>query len=273
MLAITALGHMDGRNRSPGPAPGPVTWSRSAAASGRSAAGLALLQAGGAAASNSPGRLADLVAAHRRPQPDYQAGPQAAAAGATAMIDVSDGLVADLGHVAEASGVAPAIVRRACLAPAICGRGRGLAPTGVTGPSRRRGSCACGLVPGPDSVPDTWTVIGDVRPGAGVLVDSSAWHSARGWDHFRKAGLNRSAVITGHTLSTGRSLAALDITPLMPRHRRERVPRYRALRPAGRPARRVPVRAAVAATRTALESGRQDEADEDTAAAPARWPD
>ena len=46
-----------------------------------------------------------VVAAHRRPEPPYESGPRAAAAGATAMVDVSDGLVADLGHVARASGV------------------------------------------------------------------------------------------------------------------------------------------------------------------------
>ena len=51
----------------------------------------------------------------------------------------------------------------------------------------------------------------------------------------------------------------------MPRHRREHVPLYRALRPAESHARRVPVRAAVAAARTALESGAHDEADDDTA--------
>ena len=50
--------------------------------------------------------LAGLVAAQLRPSPPYPAGPEAALLGATAMIDVSDGLVADLGHVAAASGVA-----------------------------------------------------------------------------------------------------------------------------------------------------------------------
>jgi len=46
-----------------------------------------------------------VVAAHRRPEPPYPAGPAAAVAGATPKIDVSDGLIADLEHVARASGV------------------------------------------------------------------------------------------------------------------------------------------------------------------------
>jgi thiamine-monophosphate kinase len=46
-----------------------------------------------------------LVEAHRRPRARLAEGEAARLAGATAMIDVSDGLVADLGHIATASGV------------------------------------------------------------------------------------------------------------------------------------------------------------------------
>ena len=65
---------------------------------GWSAAGLAVLSRG----FRSP-RV--LVNAHRFPEPPYAVGPLAAKSGATAMIDVSDGLIADARHVAEASGV------------------------------------------------------------------------------------------------------------------------------------------------------------------------
>ncbi len=66
---------------------------------GRSAAGFALLNTGHAAA--DPG----LVEAFLRPTSPLAAGPAACVAGATAMLDVSDGLVKDAGRIAEASGV------------------------------------------------------------------------------------------------------------------------------------------------------------------------
>jgi len=66
---------------------------------GSSAAGLALLRAGRAA--ESP----DLTLAHRRPRARLAEGAAARAAGATAMIDVSDGMAAEVHHLADASGV------------------------------------------------------------------------------------------------------------------------------------------------------------------------
>jgi thiamine-monophosphate kinase len=98
VLSVTALGDLGGRapvTRS-GARPGNVV-----AVAGRlgwSACGLAVLRRGFTAP-------AAAVAAHRRPTPPYAAGPAAADAGATAMCDTSDGLLADAGHIAADSGV------------------------------------------------------------------------------------------------------------------------------------------------------------------------
>jgi thiamine-monophosphate kinase len=72
---------------------------------GSSAAGLEVLRAGRAT------ELPDLALAHRRPRPRLGEGAVARRAGATAMIDVSDGLAADLRHLADASGVGVALDR------------------------------------------------------------------------------------------------------------------------------------------------------------------
>lgn len=98
VIAVTALGDMNGLK--------PVTRAGARAGDlvaiagrlGYAAAGLAVLGRG----FRSPGSV---VAAYRRPEVPYAAGPQAAALGASAMCDVSDGLLRDAQTIAVASGV------------------------------------------------------------------------------------------------------------------------------------------------------------------------
>jgi thiamine-monophosphate kinase len=199
LLAITALGDLAGR--------APVTRSGArpgdavaiAGTLGAAAAGLELLKAGvGPGGSGAvDGSLAGLVRAHRRPSPPYGAGPEAAALGATSMIDVSDGLVADLGHVAEASGV------RFELESARLGA----EPIATVAALRRAAAYLAGrhdkpawlrwiLTGGDDhalvatfppgvALPATWTVVGTVVKGHGISVDGQIWSEAGGWEHFR----------------------------------------------------------------------------------------
>lgn len=68
---------------------------------GRSAAGFALWHN----EISGPGRVEELRRRHLVPEPPYGQGVVAARAGATSMTDVSDGLLADLGHIASASRV------------------------------------------------------------------------------------------------------------------------------------------------------------------------
>ncbi|MGY2085582.1 thiamine-phosphate kinase [Blastococcus sp. SYSU DS0539] len=177
VLSVTALGDLGGRApvlRS-GARPGHVV--ALAGRLGWSAAGLAVLRRG----FTSP--LA-VVNAHRRPTPPYAAGPAAAEAGATAMCDVSDGLVADAGHLAEASGVVVDLDRaalvRACLEPVgplqQVGSALGVDPLAwVLGGGEDHALLA--TFPRKVPLPEGWTAIGVVRqgkPGPGVRVDGEA---------------------------------------------------------------------------------------------------
>jgi thiamine-monophosphate kinase len=79
---------------------------------GGAAAGLLLLRAGPSEAplaeraGLAPAERDALLLRHRRPEPRLAAGRALVAAGVSAMIDVSDGVATDAGHLAEASGVA-----------------------------------------------------------------------------------------------------------------------------------------------------------------------
>jgi thiamine-monophosphate kinase len=196
LLAVTGLGDLQGRDpvRRSGARPGDVI--AVAGPLGRSAAGLALLSSGLA-------EPAELVAAHLRPAPPYDAGPEASALGATAMIDISDGLLADLGHVSDASEVlidiragsldsGPLGAAAAAIAAASADRDR----HGRTAPGAPATALDWVLTGGEDhslaaafppqvTLPSRWSVIGAVREGHGVLVDGQPYQGAPGWDHFR----------------------------------------------------------------------------------------
>ncbi len=215
LLAVTGLGDLAGRApvRRSGAAPG----DRVAVAGplGHAAAGLALLSAG---LSGRPG-AAPLVAAHLRPAPPYPAGPEAARLGATAMIDISDGLLADLGHVAEASGVLIDVATDRlgpgepliAAARAVAGTrrhdspartGRGVTAESADSPRAEAPSLQAlrwVLTGGEDhslvatfgadvALPADWTVIGEVRPGRGVLVDGREWTGPAGTTSRRANG-------------------------------------------------------------------------------------
>ena len=127
-----------------------------------------------------------LVDAYRRPEPPYDAGQEAAEAGATAMIDVSDGLVADAAHLARESGVR-LDVRRDAFAIAeplqAVGAALGADPIQfILGGGEDHPILA--TFPGAASVPPGWLVVGEVLEGEGVTVDGAAYDGPAGWVHF-----------------------------------------------------------------------------------------
>lgn len=180
-IAVTALGDL--RGGAPvlrgGARPGDLV--AYAGRLGFAAAGLTVLSRG----FRTPKVLVD---AYRRPIVAYAAGPAAARMGATSMIDASDGLLADLGHVASASGVGIDVERARLEMP---------------GPLRDVAS-ALGVDPytwiltggddhalvatfPPDAVlTEDWSIVGTVRDTSGVTVDGAAYQGGpAGWDHFR----------------------------------------------------------------------------------------
>lgn len=177
-VSVTALGDLDGRE--------PVLRSGArvgdvvavAGSLGRSAAGLVLLQRG------HGDRAPALVADHRRPKPPCAQGPLAADAGATAMLDLSDGLGRDAGRIARASAVRIELSEPElqpdidALVPAV---GREAARECVLSGGEEHSLLAC--FPAAAPLPAGWRPVGVVTAGEGVTV-----HGQRvlggGWDHF-----------------------------------------------------------------------------------------
>jgi thiamine-monophosphate kinase len=179
VLSITALGDLAGRPPVllAGARPGDLV--AYVGRLGWAAAGFAVLSRG----FRSP---VQVVNAHRRPEPPYAEGVRAAELGATAMTDVSDGLVADLGNIAAASGVRIDL-QSAALQPAsklrdvssalnadpmawVLGGGDDYALVATFGNGTR--------------LPEPWQVIGLVGEGAGVRLDGLPAHQP-GHEHFR----------------------------------------------------------------------------------------
>ncbi len=179
VVSVTALGDLGGR--------APVLRSGARAGSvvavagelGRSAAGYLLWH-------KEIDGFDELRRWHLVPRPPYGQGIAAAQAGALAMTDVSDGLLADLGHIAEASGVAIDLATDA-LAPDVDAVSAAAAAAGVEplalvlagGEDHALVACF------PGAVPAGWRVIGTVADGAPeVLVDGRPWTGSAGWQSF-----------------------------------------------------------------------------------------
>ena len=125
-----------------------------------------------------------LVGAHRVPEPPYEL--VRLATHATSMIDISDGLVSDLGHIAKASGVSINITTAEFEIPE---------PLAAAASAFNGNALEWILTGGEDhafaatfktalDVPSGWTIIGSVESGEPVVTVDGETYSGKGWDHF-----------------------------------------------------------------------------------------
>lgn len=132
-----------------------------------------------------------LVEAYRRPEPPYDAGQVAAEAGATSMVDISDGLLAEAGHVAAASGVSIDVSTSAFEVPEpllAVGQATGADPLQfILGGGDDHALLA--TFPAGTVLPDGWRRVGTVGPAPqggepAVTVDGAPYEGPTGWSHF-----------------------------------------------------------------------------------------
>jgi thiamine-monophosphate kinase len=128
----------------------------------------------------------DLRVRHLVPEPPYGQGRVAADAGATAMTDISDGLLADVGHIAQASDVGVDVLTAALAAD----RDALAAAAGAVGADAWEWVLGGGedhalVATFPGLPPEGWRVIGRVLDGPPrVLVDGAEWDGNPGWQSF-----------------------------------------------------------------------------------------
>jgi thiamine-monophosphate kinase len=179
IIDVCALGTADHPVSRAGARPGDRIWITGEL--GGPAAALAAWSSGGQPAGRERKRFV-------HPVPRIAAGLWLAQNGARAMIDISDGLVADLGHIAAASGVAVALDADAV--PLLCGTSLAALSSGeeyelaVALPPAFGDGDAAGLFRDHDL---RLTRVGECRDGSGVHVtlDGRPLETPSGFDHFR----------------------------------------------------------------------------------------
>lgn len=186
VVTVTVLGHLAGRDPVLRSAAQPGDVVALAGTGGRAAAGFALLESEHTMDSLNEEQLA-LVKNQCRPLPPLWAGPAAAAAGAHAMIDLSDGLVRDAARVATASGVvidldAAAVERLAEPLQSAAQLVGANAEDWVLGGGEDHGLLV--TFRADTRLPEGFVTIGSIYAGeAGVTMNGDPL-KITGWDHF-----------------------------------------------------------------------------------------